>query len=154
MATVKPKTVNKFTITGDCVSHSRTDVEVRDVDTTLDEPLIRDGTNMGLSPVETLMAALLGCTNVITHKCAKNHGMDIAEMSVSADVEFDRRGTQLQEAVMVPFPKVVLHINITTDADDATIEKVKTDLPKFCPVSVVIRQSGTEIEEIWNITRP
>ena len=34
MATVKPKMVGNFTITGDCISHARTDVEVRDVDTT------------------------------------------------------------------------------------------------------------------------
>lgn len=154
MATAKPKLVSNWTITGKSVSHSRTDIEVRDVDTTTDEPLERGGTNMGLSPVETVAAALLGCTNVITHKCAEKHGVKIQDMTIDADVTFDRRGTQLAEETRLPFPKIILHIGITTDASDDAIEKVKTDLPKYCPVSVMIRESGTEIEEIWTVTRP
>ena len=31
--------------------------------------------------------------------------------------------------------------------------KVKAELPMYCPVSKVIRESGTVIEEVWNITR-
>lgn len=154
MATVKPRMVNNFTITGDCISHARTDVEVRDVDVTIDEPTQRGGTNMGLTPVETLMAALLGCTNVIGHKCAEKHGVEFDEMSVTADVAFDRSGTQLMEEIDVPFPKIVLKINVTTGADDAAIEKVKSDLGKFCPLAKVIRQAGTEIEEVWTVSRP
>ena len=154
MATVKPKMVNTFTITGDCVSHARTDVEVRDVDVTIDEPAQRGGTNMGLTPVETLMAALLGCTNVIGHKCADKHGVEFEGMSVSADVSFDRSGTQLQEEIAVPFPKIVLKIDVTTGADEAAIENVKSDLGKFCPLAKVLREAGTEIEEVWTVTRP
>jgi len=33
------------------------------------------------------------------------------------------------------------------------VERVKADLGKFCPLSKVIRQSGTKLEEVWNITR-
>jgi len=154
MATVKPKLVGNFTITGDCLSHARTDVEVRDVDVTIDEPTQRGGTNMGLTPVETLMAGLLGCTNVIGHKCADKHGVAFTDMTVSADVTFDRSGTQLQEEIAVPFPKVVLNINVTTSTDDAAIENVKSDLGKFCPLAKVLREAGTEIEEIWTVTRP
>jgi len=154
MATVKPKLVGNFTITGDCLSHARTNVEVRDVDVTIDEPTQRGGTNMGLTPVETLMAGLLGCTNVIGHKCADKHGVAFTDMTVSADVTFDRSGTQLQEEIAVPFPKVVLNINVTTSADDAAIENVKSDLGKFCPLAKVLREAGTEIEEIWTVTRP
>ena len=52
------------------------------------------------------------------------------------------------------FPEVTLKIDITTDADDASVEKVKTDLARFCPISKVIRQSGTKINEVWTVTRP
>ena len=103
MATVKPKMVGNFTITGDCISHARTDVEVRDVDVTIDEPT-------------------------------------------------QRGGTQLQEEIAVPFPKIVLKIDVTTSADDSAIAKVKSDLGKFCPLAKVLREAGTEIEEIWTIT--
>ena len=154
MATVKPKMVTQFRITGDCISHSRTDCEVRDVEATIDEPLARDGTNMGLSPVETLMSALLGCTNVISHKIAHRDGVEFEEMSIEATVDFNRGGTQLREEVAVPFPKVVLDIHVKTSADDAAMEKIKTDLAKFCPLAKVIRGAGTEIVENWHVTRP
>jgi organic hydroperoxide reductase OsmC/OhrA len=34
------------------------------------------------------------------------------------------------------------------------LEKVKADLHRFCPISKVVRNSGTELEEVWNVTRP
>jgi len=153
MVAVVQKTVNTFRISGYCLSHTRCDIEVRDVETTTDEPESRKGTNMGLSPVETQMAALLGCTNVITHKLAKKYGMDIGEMEVDAEVSFDRRGTQMMEEIDVPFPKIVLNIHVTTDADDAAIAKVKDGLRRYCPIAKVLRQAGTEIEENWEIRR-
>lgn len=154
MATVKPKLFNQFKITGDCISHSRTDCEVRDVEVTIDEPRERDGTNMGLTPVETLMSALLGCTNVISHKIAEKNGVKFDAMTIDADVTFDRRGTQLVEDVRVPFPEITLTINVTTAADDAAIETIKTELAKFCPLAKVLREAGTNIIEVWNVTRP
>ena len=54
---------------------------------------------------------------------------------------------------MVPLPDIRLTINLTTPATELQVERVKADLRKFFPVSKVIRQSGTKLEEIWNITR-
>src|SRR5260370_37713390 len=92
MVTVTPKTVVTMRLSGNCASHSRTDVSVRDVKTTIDEPTERGGTNQGLTPTETLMASLIGCTNVITHKVAEKNGVDIDSLSVKLEARFDRRG--------------------------------------------------------------
>ena len=121
--------------------------------TVIDEPRERDGTNVGPTPTETLVASLIACTNVISHKCAHKHGVDFKNMSIDAESTFDRRGTQLLEEIEVPFQKIRLVINVTTNASEAEFEKVKTDLHRFCPVSKVIRNSGTHIEEVWNVTR-
>ncbi len=154
MATVKPKLVGQLKLHGDSLSHARTDISVRDVETTTDEPEERGGTNMGLSPVETLMAGLIGCTNVISHKIAEKNGIHFESMEIDADVTFDRRGTQLVEEVKVPFPEITLTINVTTSADDAAMEIVKTDLAKYCPLAKVLREAGTDLREVWNVTRP
>ena len=127
---------------------------MRDVETTTDEPIERGGTNMGLSPVETLIAGLIGCTNVISHKIAEKNGVKFDAMTIDADVTFDRGGTRLVEDVRVPFPEITLTVNVTTAADDAAIETIKTDLAKFCPLAKVLREAGTNIIEIWNVTRP
>jgi putative redox protein len=154
MVTIRPKTVVTLRVKGACPSHSRTDVSVRDLKFSIDEPIERGGTNMGPSPTETLMAALAACTNRIGHKVADLNGVDIKEFAVNVEAQFDRRGTQLQEELDVPFPEVQLNIAMTTDADDAAVEKMKADLQRFCPISKVIRQAGTEIIENWTVRRP
>jgi uncharacterized OsmC-like protein len=156
MATVTPKakTVVTLKLDGNCASHARTDVSVRDVKTTIDEPKERGGTNQGLTPTETLMASLIACTNVITHKVAEKNGVDIDSMKVRVEAQFDRRGVTLAEEVAVPFPSITLHIDLVTGADAAAVEKVKRDLHKFCPVSKVLRACGTEVKEEWNVQAP
>jgi putative redox protein len=103
MVPVKEKTVVTQRVHGDCPTHSRTDISTRDVRTIIDEPRERDGTNMGPTPTETLIASLIACTNVISHKCAHKHGVDFKSMSIDAESSFDRRGTQLSEEIEVPF---------------------------------------------------
>lgn len=153
MVVVKEKTTVTQRLHADCPTHSRTEVSVRDVKTIVDEPKERDGTNMGPTPTETLVAALAACTNVIGHKCAHKHGVEIRAMSIDTETTFDRRGTQLMEEVQVPFLKIRMVINVTTDASDEQIDKVKADLNRYCPVAKVIRNSGTLIEEVWNVSR-
>jgi organic hydroperoxide reductase OsmC/OhrA len=72
-------------------------------------------------------------------------------MSISAEWQFDRRGTQLIEEIEVPFVKIRLTIDVTTSADAAAMENVMADLRRFCPLAKVIRAAGTEVEEIWNV---
>ncbi len=154
MVTVREKTTVTQRIRANCPTHSRTEVATRDVSTVIDEPKERDGTNMGLTPTETMVSALIACTNVIGHKCARKHGVDFKAMSIDAESTLDRRGTQLLEEIEVPFPKIRLVINVTTDASVADVEMVKADLHRFCPIAKVVRNSGTQIEEVWNVTRP
>lgn len=154
MIQVKEKALVTMRLDGRCASHSRTDVAVRDVRATIDEPGERGGTNQGLTPTETLMASLIGCTNVITHKVAAKHGVKLDSLHVRLEAQFDRRGVTLQEEVDVPFPSVTLYIDLVTDADAATVEKVKRELAMFCPVSKVFRASGSEVKEVWDVRAP
>ena len=65
---IKQKTVVTYKTTATAVSHSRTDIPIRDLVAVVDEPQERGGTNMGPSPTETALTALIACTNVIGHK--------------------------------------------------------------------------------------
>ena len=79
--------------------------------------------------------------------------MHIDAMDIDVEAQFDRRGVTLQEDVQVPFPTMVLNINIKSPDDAADFDKVKVDLQKFCPIAKVIRESGTVITENWNISK-
>ena len=152
MAEAKMKTEVTVKISATCPHHSRADVSVRDVETVVDEPTERGGTNLGLTPTETMVAALIGCTNVITNKIVDSYDMKIDAMDVDVEAQFDRRGVTLQDDVQVPFPSMTLNINIKSPNSTDEFEKVKADLQKFCPVAKVIRESGTTITENWNIS--
>lgn len=138
---------------GTCATDARTDVSARGLTVTIDERIESGGTGKGLSPVETMLASLAGCTNRITHKIAAAKGIEIRDMSVDVEAQFDRRGVTLAEEVDVPFPEIKLTVELNTDADDKTMEALKADLHRFCPISKVIRQSGTRITETWKIRK-
>ena len=140
-----------FKLTAQCPSHARTDVAVRDVSVTVDEPLARGGTNQGLAPTELAMAALLGCTNVILNMCAKKAGLEVSALDLALDAELDPRGVMLLEEVDAPFPKVRLTINLQAKGSQEALDKVKANLSRFCPVSKLFSGSGSELVEDWRV---
>ncbi len=148
---IRPKTIWTMTLDADCETPTKTVVSSRNVSTIMDEPLDRGGTNFGLMPLETLMASLIGCTNVVSHKIAKANDIDMRDMSVRAEVTVNSSGTRLVKEIDVPFPQVTLFIEFTTDADAEQVEILKRDLPRYCAVNKVLRQAGSKVEEIWTI---
>lgn len=149
MSTLKPKTVVKLRAKGQGVSHSRADISVRDLSIAIDEPEARGGTNAGATPTEMALAALVGCTNVIGHKCAGKLGVDIGNLSIEVTSDFDRRGVTLEEEIDVPF--VTLRQTVTSDgtATENELRLVAADVAKYCPLSKLFEQSGTKMETIW-----
>ena len=105
MVTVRPKTTVQQHIAATCPTHSRTDLQVRDLESVIDEPEERDGTNLGFTPTETLIASLIGCTNVISHKIAHKHGIAFDDMTIEAEATFDRRGASLMEEIKRTVPQ-------------------------------------------------
>ncbi len=154
MVTIKPKTVVTMRARGDYALEGPMKIWVRDTTMIIDEPTERGGTNLGPSPTEAMIGSLIACTCRIASKCAKAHGIELHHINVEAIAKMDRRGVEMKEEVDIPFPEILLKINVTADTDDAALEPVKYDLGRFCPVSKVIRQSGTIVTEEWTITKP
>lgn len=152
MVNIKPKTTIKMRLSAVGETHARSKVTSRDVTATIDEPLERDGTNQGLSPTETLMSSLIGCTNVISKKIAHKMGFEMGEMTIALTSNFDRRGVLLADEVEMPFTDIVMDIEVATNGTPDQIEAMKADLAKFCPVAKVFRGSGVTITENWTTT--
>lgn len=132
-----------------CRSHARSDVSIRDVVLTIDEPVERGGTNIGPTPTESVVATLIGCTNVIAHKCAKKRDINIGNLHISAVCEFDRRGVLLEEEIDIPFKKVTLTVKTNPTVDKTERDRIAEDVAKYCPLSKLFQQAGTDIEAIW-----
>lgn len=149
MAMVRMKTSVKLRAKGQGKSHSRSDIAIRDLSFIIDEPVERGGSNFGPTPTDTALAALAGCTNVIGHKCADRLGLDIGTMAVDIVCDFDRRGVTLEEEIDVPF--VALRQVVTCDgaSSEADLQRVGAEVAKYCPISKLFEQAGTELETIW-----
>lgn len=146
---ITPKTIVARHSQAHCPTHSRTHFTSGDARSIVDEPIERGGTNEGPAPTDTVIAALAGCTNVITHKIAKANDIDLHGMDIDIDWEFDRRGTQLMEEIAVPFVSITLKVTLNGDLSEQQIEFLRTELQKFCPVARMLRASGTAINEEW-----
>lgn len=149
MGEVRMKTTVKQRAHGACPSHARSVISVRDQVFQIDEPSERGGSNTGPTPTETVLAALIGCTNVIGHKCAQSLGIDIGHLDISAVCDFDRRGVSLTEEIEVPFIRIELNVKADGPATQAELQQVATEVAKFCPLSKLYRSAGTEIVETW-----
>ena len=149
---IGPETV-KMKLSATCPSHARADILVGDHEIITDEPEARGGSNLGAAPVQTFMASLIGCTNVITNKCAHDLGIEINSMQIEMEAEIDRRGMMLTEPVAIPFPAINLNIDVETNATDAQWDQVIDYLHKYCPIAVALRAGGTLITENWNLIR-
>lgn len=149
---IREKTTITMRMTGAVHSHARTDVGIRGLTQVIDEPLERGGTNLGFSPTETFAASLVGCTNVISQKIAHKNGFELKVSEIRLEAQFDRRGVTLAEDVAVPFPAMTLHIAAATDASEAQMDQLRMELAMYCPIAKLVRASGTELTEVWNVT--
>src|SRR5260370_30843864 len=68
MVVVREKTTVTQRIHGNCSTHSRTEIAIRDVMTVIDPPKAREATNIAPIPTHTTVAALLPRTNVLSPK--------------------------------------------------------------------------------------
>lgn len=147
---IREKNTVKLVVSAHCPSHSKADVQVRDVSFSIDEPVARGGTNEGPTPTDTALAALVGCTNVIGHKCASKLGIDIGTLDIKVTADFDRRGVSLADEVDVPFVALTLEVKADGAASQAELDQVAAEVAKYCPVSKLFRAAGTVVTEDWS----
>lgn len=154
MAEKSPINATKFTVQGVMKNAARTDINIGAHRVVIDEPKNRGGTDKGPTPTEILAASLVGCSNVIINRIAEQNGIKIHTMAIELETTCDFRGVIGLAEVERPFTRMDLSITMTTDADHVSIELLKRELPKRCPVNVALRAAGTELVETWNVMAP
>jgi uncharacterized OsmC-like protein len=74
---ITQKTLIAITVSAECPTHARTRAHTGGHELVIDEPAARGGTDEGPTPIETMIAALLGCTNVILNRIAEKHRVEV-----------------------------------------------------------------------------
>lgn len=146
---IKMKTVVTYQSKASCPTHSRTEIPIRDLNVVIDEPMERGGTNLGPTPTETAVAALIACTNVIGHKCAERLGVELGEVTIDAEAKFDRRGVLMQEEIDTPFPAITLTVNCATPSSQKNLDEVGRETAKHCAIAKLFEAAGTDLTVNW-----
>ena len=148
---VKEKPIWTFRTLAHQETKTKSYARSRDVDMIIDEPIERGGTNEGPMPVEMVFAGLAGCTHVISNKLATANDVVIDDMEIDIVTTMDSHGTRLIKPIDVPFPKVVINITASMTGHPENISEIVTKLKSHCAVSMMLRQSGSEVIENWVI---
>lgn len=146
---LKMKPLIKVRLEAHCPTMSLTEVRTRGHSFVIDEPPMRHGTDVGPTPLETMLGALMGCTHVIAARVAHERGVALTVKKMTCLGMLDHRGIDKEADVPVPFPTIEMDITARTDMDPATFVDFKVELEQRCPMSVILRQAGTEIIQNW-----
>ncbi len=146
--------IHHFIIDAKATGRCRLEASTRQHTVIVDEPAVRGGSDSAATPLETMLSSFLACLNVVSHLIAEEMGIEIDDLSMSLDAAFDTDGIRNTTPATLPFPAIDLTMNLTTSASDAEIARLREDLEKRCPVTVVLTRAGTKINATWNVTRP
>jgi len=151
---VRQKPLIRVNVEGHCPTMSLNEVRMRNHAFVIDEPPFRHGTDVGPTPLETMLGALVGCTNVIARRIAHERGINLRFKRIGCEGMLDHRGIDAEADVPVPFPEILLTLEAETDADAQTLESLREALEARCPMSVILSNAGSRITTEWHITKP
>ena len=101
----------------------------------VDEPGALAGDDLGASPVEFALGALISCQVVVYRLYAQALGIRVDEIDVRAEGDLDaRRLFGIEESVRAGFSEVRLAITLTGPETDARYQELKTVVDAHCPV--------------------
>ena len=147
---IRKKPLIEVKLEAHCPTMSLTEIRTRGHSFVVDEPAFRHGTDAGPTPLETMLGALMSCTHVIARRIAHERGIALAFRAMRCTGLLDHRGIDKEADVPVPFPRITLDIEAETDMDPATIADFRRELEARCPMSVILRQAGSEIVQNWS----
>lgn len=93
---------------------------------------------------DMLMEALVACAGVTLHAVSVAFGVDLRDVEVRAESRFDARGTlgvNRTAPVGVLSPRVIAEVS--TDADDTTLQRLATATERYCVVGQSLREPPT-----------
>ena len=126
----------KFGISAIGQAPMQTTVTARSFTMIIDEPLNLGGGDAGPNPVETMMAALAGCLNVVGHIVAREMGFALRDISIAIEGVLNPARFMGQPSEdRAGFKEIRVTLRPAADADAATLTRWMHTVESRCPVS-------------------
>lgn len=120
---------------------TRTTVEVRDFELTVDEPEAMGGQDEGPNPLEYMLAAQAGCLNVTGHQVAKEMDLDVDDVELAIEGDFNVAAFMGEDDDRTGVQDIEVTMSVAGDADDDTLEEWAERVEERCPVSDNIKNT-------------
>jgi uncharacterized OsmC-like protein len=117
-----------------------------------DEPVSRGGTSSALSPLETVVGALCGCSSVTFERAAREAGLAYTAIDYDAAYTLDRRGLLGEAPVRPHYQTVHVEINVQTNATAKQLAEVVAVTEERCPVRNLLVDAGVALVMKWSAT--
>ncbi|MFT5538494.1 MAG: putative OsmC-like protein [Alphaproteobacteria bacterium] len=127
-------------------AEAKTVSRVRGFEVITDE---KTGTNIGPSPLETVLSALVGCEGVIINRCAKAMNFRYTGVDFECDGWVDARGSRGVVGVRPHFERVDLKIIIQTDEPADRLAKLRKNVEMRCPVMNLLKDADVTMNVAW-----
>lgn len=128
---------------------ARTDISVRDFHVVTDEPAHRHGTDTAPTPLETVIAALIGCKSATINAVAHAMRFDVRATEFDGASVIDLRGPRGVRGVRPYFESVRLQIDLYTDEPHRRVALLVRNVEHRCPVANLLRAADVDLEVTW-----
>lgn len=109
------------------------------------------GEDGAASPISHALAALTGCTQVTGQVVAKELGLDVRSWGFDLKVDWDAAVLAGGSTEANPnFEKGVLDVTVDVDADDAQLERLRSETERRCPIFQLFARSGVALSGEWS----
>jgi putative redox protein len=104
------------------------------------------GTNQGMRPMQSLLAAMGGCSAIDIINILKKQRQDLKDMKITVT------GEREKDAVPSLYVSVHAHFRFYGALDNDKVEKaIKLSLEKYCSVSRTLEKAGATITHSYEI---
>ncbi len=115
----------------------------------IDEPEKKGGTDLGPTPLESLLGSLAGCESVVLRLVAEAIGFAYSDLNISCEGTADMRGARGVKGVRPYFTAVKMVIEITTDEPPNRLELLRRNVEQRCPVMNLFESADVEMDVTW-----
>jgi putative redox protein len=131
---------------------ARTEITIGNHPVTItDEPFTSGGGETGPTPLETVLAALVGCKCVMIHNVADAMNFEYEGVEIDAAGTVDLRGPKGVPGFRPYFDTVDIQITIYTQESEERLDKLALNAEARCPVMNLFRDAGTAVTAEWRI---
>lgn len=135
----KADNLERFAVSAESGSETKTVVEARDFEFIVDEPSALGGTNSGPNPVEYLIGGWAGCLNVVVHTVSEEREIDLDSVEIEIQGDLDpRKFLGAAEDVRAGYQELQVQIEVESDADEDTLNALCAEVEERCPVGDTI----------------